>query len=246
MSFQVGEKIYEGKAKVIFNVQNQPDLVYQEFKDSLTAFNGEKKGGFKSKGHLNRDITSIIFQRLSQKGVPNHWIENQGDTGMITKRVKIIPIEVVVRNIAAGSLAKRLGWEEGRKLSLPIMEFYYKNDNLGDPIINEDHIRILGLATDETLSEIRRMAKIINGELTQLFGACGLDLVDFKLEFGRTKNGEIILADEVSPDTCRLWDKTTKEKLDKDRFRRDLGNIEEAYRKVHERVELAVKKGANS
>lgn len=243
MSFQVGEKIYEGKAKRVFNVLNEPDLVYQEFKDSLTALNGEKKGSFAEKGHLNRDISSMIFQRLAQRGISNHWVENQGETGMITKKLEIIAVEVVVRNIAAGSLAKRLGWEEGKRLPESIIEFYYKNDSLGDPLINEDHIKILGLCDPNSLKEIRRMAGLINGELSKLFADSELDLVDFKLEFGRTKKGEILLADEISPDTCRLWDKKTGDKLDKDRFRRDLGNIEEAYKNVRSRVELALKKG---
>jgi phosphoribosylaminoimidazole-succinocarboxamide synthase len=243
MSFEIGEKIYEGKAKIVFNIMNEPDLVYQEFKDSLTAFNGEKKGSFSAKGHLNREISSMIFQRLTQKGISNHWVENRGEIGMVTKRVDIIPVEVVVRNIAAGSLAKRLGWEEGRKLPHTIVEYYYKSDKLGDPMINEDHIKILGLCDASTLSEVRRMAELINGELLKIFSDSDLDLVDFKLEFGKTKKGEIILADEISPDTCRLWDKKTGEKLDKDRFRRDLGNIEEAYKNVRRRVELALKKG---
>jgi phosphoribosylaminoimidazole-succinocarboxamide synthase len=242
MSFQIGEKIYEGKAKIVFQVQGNPELVYQEFKDSLTAFNGQKKGSFESKGHLNREITSMIFQRLAERGIANHWVENKGPIGMITKRVEIIPIEVVVRNIAAGSLAKRLGWEEGRRLKTPIVEFYFKNDDLGDPIINEDHIKILELCSEEALTQVRRMALLINGELSQIFNDSELDLVDFKLEFGKTPQGEIILADEISPDTCRLWDKKTKEKLDKDRFRRDLGNIEESYKNVRARIETSLKK----
>ncbi len=244
MKYNVGEKIYEGKAKVVFQVLDEQDLVYQEFKDSLTAFNGEKKGSFQAKGQLNRDITSMIFQRLAQRGIPNHWVENRGETGMITKKVQIIPVEVVVRNIAAGSLAKRLGWSEGTKLPQTIIEYYFKNDALGDPMINEDHIKILNICSENSLKEIRRMALLINNELQVLFSNSGLDLVDFKLEFGKTKTGDVILADEISPDTCRLWDKTTQEKLDKDRFRRDLGNIEDAYRSVHERIQLALKTGS--
>jgi phosphoribosylaminoimidazole-succinocarboxamide synthase len=243
VSYQIADKIYEGKAKIIFNVKNEPDLVYQEFKDSLTAFNGVKKGSFAEKGRLNRDITSLIFQRLAQRGIINHWVENQGETGMITRRVDIIPLEVVVRNIAAGSLAKRLGWEEGRRLPAPLVEFYYKSDALGDPLLNDDHIGALGICEAGALADIRRAAFLINTELTALFSASGLDLVDFKLEFGKTKTGEVILADEVSPDTCRLWDKDSGEKLDKDRFRRDLGNIEEAYKNVRQRIEGALRKG---
>lgn len=243
MSFRKGEQVYEGKAKKVYSVIDEPHLVYQEFKDSLTAFNGEKKGSFSSKGHLNREISSMIFQRLAQQGISNHWIENQGETGMITKKVQIIPVEVVVRNTAAGSLAKRLGWKEGRRLSQPIVEFYYKNDALGDPLINDDHISALGLCDEPTRLELKRLGLLINGELTQIFGASDLDLIDFKLEFGKTPNGEILLADEISPDTCRLWDKSTKERLDKDRFRRDLGNIEAAYQNVRERIQGALRKG---
>ena len=242
MNFQVGEKIYEGKAKRVFSVLNEPDLVYQEFKDSLTAFNGEKKGSFSSKGHLNREISSMIFRRLAQRGISNHWVENSGETGMITKKVNIILVEVVVRNLSAGSLAKRLGWDEGKKLPEPIIEFYYKNDALGDPLINEDHIKTLGLCDGNSLSALRKIAQLVNVELTKIFSDSGLDFVDFKLEFGRTKNNEILLADEISPDTCRLWDKKTGDRLDKDRFRRDLGNIEDAYKNVKSRVELALKK----
>ncbi len=241
MSFQVGEKIYEGKAKIVFNVIGEPELVYQEFKDSLTAFNGEKKGSFNLKGHLNREITSMIFKRLAQKSIANHWVENRGETGMITKKLQIIPLEVVVRNIAAGSLAKRLGWDEGKKLPQPIVEFYYKNDALGDPLINEDHIKVLNICSADHLSELKRLGLLINGELTGIFSAAQLDLVDFKLEFGLTPQGKILLADEISPDTCRLWDTQTKEKLDKDRFRRDLGNIEDAYKNVRARIETALK-----
>lgn len=242
MSFKVGEKIYEGKAKIVFSVVDEPDLVYQEFKDSLTALNGGKKGSFPEKGQLNRDITSMIFQKLSLRGVSNHWVENQGATGMFTKKVQIFPVEVVVRNVVAGSLAKRLGWEEGRKLPQSLVEYYYKNDELGDPLINEDHIKVLGLCTDTALADIRRKALVVNSELTRLFGEADLNLIDFKLEFGRSSKGEILLADEISPDTCRLWDKKTDEKLDKDRFRRDLGSVKEAYLNVRSRIEATLKK----
>jgi phosphoribosylaminoimidazole-succinocarboxamide synthase len=240
MTYSVGEKFYEGKAKVLFHVKDQPSLVYQEFKDSLTALNGQKTGSFTNKGTLNRDISSMIFIKLAERGVQSHFVESLGPKAMITKRVTIIPLEVVVRNITAGSLAKRLGWDEGKVLDKPLVEFYYKNDFLGDPLITEDHIAALKVATSEELAELRRMALLINSELQQLFKKARLTLVDFKLEFGRTEDGRILLADEISPDTCRLWDEETKEKLDKDRFRRDLGNIEDAYKTVCQRIAHAI------
>ncbi|MGE3973791.1 MAG: phosphoribosylaminoimidazolesuccinocarboxamide synthase [Bdellovibrionales bacterium] len=231
-----GQKLYEGKAKILYAVPGNSQLVVHDFKNSLTAFNGEKKGQFENKGKLNRDITSLIFRYLNSRGVSSHWVEDQGETGMVTKKLEIIPLEVVIRNVAAGSLAKRLGWPEGKELPQPIVEFYYKSDLLGDPLVNEDHIQILNCCKPEELIYLRKMAQLINAELTKLFQQVEFRLIDFKLEFGRDSSGQILLADEVTPDTCRLWDLKTNEKFDKDRFRRDLGNIEDAYKEVYWRL----------
>ena len=229
------EQLYEGKAKKVFKT-SEPGKYWIEYKDDATAFNGEKKGQIAGKGTLNNEISAIFLSLLKEKGVENHFIKKISSTEQIVQQVEIIPIEVVVRNIAAGSLAKRLGWEEGKELSQSIVEYYYKNDDLGDPIINNDHIEILGLAAETELVEIRRQALKINEILKEYLVHRDIILVDFKLEFGKTLEGKIILADEISPDTCRFWDAHTKKKLDKDRFRRDLGNVEDAYQEILRRI----------
>lgn len=228
------EKLYEGKAKII-HATDDPDLIIQYFKDDATAFNAEKRGTIVSKGIMNNKISEVLFKYLAENGIPTHFVERLNDREMLNKKLDIILVEVVARNIAAGSLAKRLGKEEGEVLSFPVVEYYYKDDALGDPMINMDHIRVLGLANEEEMARIREYALKINGLLKKFFDERNIDLVDFKLEFGRHK-GEILLGDEICPDTCRLWDKTTHEKMDKDRFRRDMGKIEEAYAEVCRRV----------
>ncbi|MBI3398038.1 MAG: phosphoribosylaminoimidazolesuccinocarboxamide synthase [Deltaproteobacteria bacterium] len=228
------EKIYEGKAKILYTTDN-PDFLIQYFKDEATAFDGKKKGIIQGKGILNNKISSRLFQYLEDKGIPTHFIERSSDREMVVKRLEIIPIEVVVRNIAAGSLAKRMGVEEGTPLKKTILEFYYKSDPLGDPMINDYHIEAFNLAKKFEVDILKEMALEINGYLSKFFDERGITLVDFKLEFGRHK-GQILLGDEITPDGCRLWDKETNEKMDKDRFRRDLGKIEEAYQEVCRKV----------
>lgn len=226
--------IYEGKAKKIFFTEKDDEvLVY--YKDDATAFNGEKKGQIDSKGILNNKISSFLFELLVANGIPTHFIKNISDREMLVKRLTIIPIEVVIRNIAAGSLAKRFGWEEGRELPRPVVEFYYKNDDLGDPLINNSHIAALDIATLEEVASLEKLGLEINQILRPFFLSKNIELVDFKLEFGKY-NGEILLGDEISPDTCRFWDASTHEKLDKDRFRRDLGHVEEAYQEIWKRL----------
>jgi phosphoribosylaminoimidazole-succinocarboxamide synthase len=227
--------LYEGKAKRIYATNNS-EIAWVEYKDNATAFNGEKKATITGKGRLNNTITCLLFDMLHEKGIPTHLVEKLSDTEQLVKKVSIIPLEVVVRNIAAGSLAKRLGLEEGVALSFPIIELYYKNDDLGDPLINEDHIRLLELATDIQVKELKEKAMQVNEVLAPYFDDKNVKLIDFKLEFGLTSNGSILLADEISPDTCRLWDKDTNEKLDKDVFRRDLGNLTDAYEQILERL----------
>ena len=229
-----GALIYEGKAKKVFEA-GQPDHVIQYFKDDATAFNAEKRGTIVEKGVVNNKVSERLFRLLEEGGVPTHFIERLSDREMLTKRVAIVPIEVVVRNIVAGSLAKRLGLKEGDTIEPPIVEFYFKNDGLGDPLITEDHIRLLNLAKPFVVSEIRERALQVNKVLLPFFQARGMVLVDFKLEFG-LHHGKLILADEISPDTCRFWDQKTGESMDKDRFRKDLGKIEEAYQEVLRRV----------
>ncbi len=229
------ELLYEGKAKKVFKT-SESGTYWIEYKDDATAFNGEKKGQIAGKGTLNNEISAIFLSLLKEKGVDNHFIKKISSTEQIVQQVEIIPIEVVVRNIAAGSLAKRLGWEEGKELHQTLVEFYYKNDELGDPLINHDHIAILGLAKEEELADIRKQALKINKILNEYLLNKDIILVDFKLEFGKTPAGDIILADEISPDTCRFWDAHTKKKLDKDRFRRDLGHVEEAYQEILRRM----------
>ena len=235
MEIQVLEQLYEGKAKKVFKT-NQEDLYMIEYKDDATAFNGEKKGQIHQKGVMNNQITTLIFKKLAKHGIENHFVEYVDETHQIVKKVEIIMLEVIMRNVIAGSLAKRLGKPEGEGLPQPILELCYKNDDLGDPMINNYHAQAIGLASAEELDLITKQAFEINEYLKELFAQCGLTLVDFKIEFGRLPNGKVILADEISPDTCRLWDMATHEKLDKDRFRRDLGNVEEAYQEVLKRL----------
>lgn len=225
------EKIYEGKAKILYTTED-PDLIIQYFKDDATAFNGVKKGTIVDKGVMNNSISSVIYKFLEDKGIPTHLVERQSEREQLTRKLEIIPIEVVLRNVVAGSLAKRMGRPEGEELKNPIMEFYYKNDDLGDPMINDDHIREFGLATDDELTLLKEKGFKVNGLLVDFFRERGIRLVDFKLEFGR-HNGQILLADEISPDGCRLWDLKTNEKMDKDRFRFDLGKVEEKYQEVY-------------
>jgi phosphoribosylaminoimidazole-succinocarboxamide synthase len=229
-----GTMLYEGKAKRIF-ATDQPDRVIQYFKDDATAFNAQKRGTIVDKGIVNNKISERLFRVLEKAGVTTHFIERLSDREMLTKRVTIVPIEVVVRNMTAGSLAKRLGLKEGEPIEPPVVEFYYKNDALGDPLISDEHVRLMKLADPKIVDEIKQQARKINSVLQPFFKERKMILVDFKLEFG-LHNGTLILADEISPDTCRFWDAGTKESMDKDRFRKDLGKIEEAYREVLRRV----------
>ena len=228
------KQIYEGKAKKLYETED-PDLVIQEFKDDATAFDATKRGTIMNKGVINNKLSETLFNILSKKGIPTHFVKRLNDRDMLVKRVKIVPLEVTIRNIVAGGIAKLLGLDEGIILKQPVLEWHYKEDALHDPLINDDHVRALGIATEKELNTIKKYSYKINGLMKKFFDSKNLILVDFKLEFGRFK-GRIILADEISPDTCRLWDKTTKEKLDKDRFRRDLGNVEGAYQEVLRRV----------
>lgn len=228
------EQLYEGKAKKVFKTDDD-NMFIVDYKDDATAFNGEKKGSIAGKGVVNNTMSNIIFQILEKKGVPTHFVEQISERETVVKAVEIVPLEVIMRNVSAGSFSKRYGVEEGITFKTPVLEFSYKNDDLGDPLINDDHILALELTTPERLETIKKYAKIVNETLKAYFLEKGLKLIDFKIEFGLYK-GEIILADEISPDTCRLWDVKTNEKMDKDRFRRDLGNIEETYNEVLARV----------
>lgn len=229
------ELLYEGKAKRIFQTDNE-QTVLVEYKDSATAFNGEKKAEITGKGRLNNEITSLLFLKLKEMGIDSHFIERISETEQLVKKVTIIPLETVVRNVAAGSFSKRLGVEEGAELSAPIVEFYLKNDELGDPLVTNDHILELKLASAEEITILREKALKVNTVLSSFFAGLGIRLIDFKLEFGKDQNGQILLADEISPDTCRLWDKQTNEKLDKDVFRRDLGSLTAAYENILARL----------
>lgn len=229
------EQLYEGKAKRVYRTSN-PDVYWIEYKDDATAFNGEKKGTISGKGELNNRISSIFFTMLKEKGIENHFVEQLSNHEQLVRRVEIVPLEVVVRNVAAGSLAKRLGFEEGTVLAHPIVEFYYKDDALGDPLVNDAHIKLLGIASEADVRYLEELGLKVNEVLRPYLAERNVMLIDFKLEFGRTLDGKIILADEISPDTCRFWDAETKEKLDKDRFRRDLGNVEEAYQEMLRRI----------
>jgi phosphoribosylaminoimidazole-succinocarboxamide synthase len=226
--------IYEGKAKKIFTTE-RPDQVLQYFKDDATAFNAQKRGTIVEKGVVNNKVSERLFRLLESQGIVTHFIERVSDREMLTKKVTIVPVEVVVRNVVAGSLAKRLGLKEGAAIDPAIIEFYFKDDALGDPLVNDDHLRLLNVATPAVLREMRELGHKINVVLLPFFKERRMVLVDFKLEFGVFHN-RLILADEISPDTCRFWDQTTKESMDKDRFRKDLGKIEEAYQEVLKRV----------
>ena len=228
------EKIYEGKAKIVYTT-DKPGLVIQYFKDDATAFNAEKRGTILGKGVVNNRMSATLFERLGKARIPTHYVATLSDREMLCRRLDIIKIETIVRNVVAGSLAKRTGLPEGTNIRLPIVELYLKSDPLGDPMINDDHVRMLKLATPKELAWIKRMALRVNTFLVPFLRKKQLLLVDFKLEFGRTGK-TLLLGDEISPDTCRLWDATTREKLDKDRFRRDLGGVEEAYQEVYRRV----------
>ena len=229
------EQLYEGKAKKVF-ATDDPNLVIVSYKDDATAFNGEKKGTITGKGAINNVMSNHMFQLLEQQGVPTHFVEQLSDRETVVKKVSIVPLEVIVRNISAGSFAKRYGVKEGIVFDEPTFELSYKNDDLGDPLMNDYHAIALKLATREEIELIKSMTFKINEVMKQYFDTLNVTLVDFKLEFGKTADGTIVLADEISPDTCRLWDKTTGEKLDKDRFRRDMGGVEEAYQEIMNRV----------
>ncbi|MBD8017845.1 phosphoribosylaminoimidazolesuccinocarboxamide synthase [Kaistella pullorum] len=236
-----GKMLYEGKAKQIFETNN-PNEVIVRFKDDATAFNAQKRGSVDLKGEMNNAITTLIFEYLSQKGIATHFIKQLDEREQLVKKVNIIPLEMVVRNYSAGSMAKRLGVEEGIKSPVTIFDLCLKNDELGDPLINDHHAVFLGVATYEELDEMYELTSDINDILIELFGRMNIILVDFKIELGKTADGKIILADEISPDTCRLWDKETMKKLDKDRFRRDLGEVTEAYVEIYERLKKVLGK----
>ena len=232
---EIKEQLYEGKAKKVF-ATDDANLVIVDYKDDATAFNGEKKGTITGKGVINNVMSNHMFQLLEQQGVPTHFVEQLSERETLVKKVSIVPLEVIIRNISAGSFAKRFGVEEGIVFDEPTIEFSYKNDELGDPLMNAYHAIALKAATREEIETIKAMAFKVNEVMKQYFDTLNVILVDFKLEFGKTADGKIVLADEISPDTCRLWDKTTKEKLDKDRFRRDMGGVEEAYQEIMKRV----------
>ena len=229
------EQIYEGKAKKVYKTDD-PELYIVDYKDDATAFNGLKKGTIAGKGIINNQMSNRLMQMIEQKGVPTHFVRELSERETLVKKVSIVPLEVIVRNIAAGSFSKRYGVEEGMVFDEPVIEFSYKNDALGDPLLNTDHALALKVATRAEIDTIKSYALQINSILKAFWTECGVTLVDFKLEFGKTADGSVILADEISPDTCRLWDTATGEKLDKDRFRRDLGGVEEAYAEIMKRL----------
>ena len=235
MAYEKKEQLYEGKAKKVY-ATNDPEVVIVSYKDDATAFNGLKTGTITGKGAINNRMTNNLMRRLEEKGVPTHYVEELNDRETAVKKVSIVPLEVIVRNISAGSFAKRYGVEEGIVFDEPTFEFSYKNDDLGDPLLNTSHALALKLATREEIALIRKYTMMVNDLLKGFMKEIGIDLVDFKLEFGKTSDGTIVLADEIGPDTCRLWDEKTHEKLDKDRFRRDLGGAEEAYEEVMRRL----------
>ena len=229
------ELLYEGKAKKLF-ITEDPQILRVEYKDDATAFNGKKFDRLRDKGRLNNAITVFFFEHLETKDIPSHFVRKISETEQLVRRVKIIPLEVVVRNVAAGSLSKRIGWEEGKELPHPIVEFYYKDDDLGDPLLAEEHIRLLELASEAQIEELKKRGLAVNEALKSLMLSKKIRLIDFKLEFGLDEKGEILLADEISPDTCRFWDIESGKILDKDRFRRDLGGVTEAYLEIHQRL----------
>ena len=228
-------QLYEGKAKKVYNTTDENCYIVS-YKDDATAFNGLKKGTIEGKGSINNRVSNYLMSLLENEGIPTHVVEQLNDRETVVKKVKIVPLEVIVRNIAAGSLSKRLGLPEGTKLASPVLEFCYKDDALGDPMVNEYHIYAMNIATPEELKVIADYSFRVNDFLIKFLSKCNIDLVDFKIEFGRTPDGKIILADEISPDTCRFWDSTTHEKLDKDRFRRDMGGVEDAYHEILKRL----------
>ena len=234
---QKKELLYEGKAKKVYTTED-PEVYIVSYKDDATAFNGLKKGTIAGKGVVNNEMSNFMFRMLEEKGVPTHYVEELNERETAVKKVTIIPLEVIVRNVAAGSLSKRLGLPEGTALKCPVLEFSYKNDELGDPMVNDYHILAMDLATREELDKIAQMSFQINQIMVDFFKTVKVDLIDFKLEFGKISDGTIILADEISPDTCRFWDSDTHEKLDKDRFRRDMGGVEEAYEEMMRRLGL--------
>ena len=229
------EQLYEGKAKKVF-ATNDPDLVIVSYKDDATAFNGAKKGTIVGKGVVNNRMSNFLMEKLEKEGIPTHYVKELSDRETVVKKVSIVPLEVIVRNIAAGSLSKRLGIPEGTPMKRTVIEYCYKCDALDDPMVNEYHILAMEYCTEEELKTIAYLALKINAFLVKYFASINVELVDFKLEFGKTRDGKIVLADEISPDTCRFWDATTHEKLDKDRFRRDMGGVEDAYREMMKRV----------
>ena len=236
MNYIKDELIYEGKAKKLFTLKGKPGLLLQEFKDDATAFNALKKGTIENKGVINNQITDYVFSYLEKKGIKTHLVKKISDREMLIKKLKIIPIEVIVRNIAAGSLLKKTNFKEGDVMKKTIVELYYKDDSLGDPMITESHAIAMKLANENDLKTLKRMAEKINSLLKPFFLKRNLKLVDFKLEFGKDSKGKILLGDEISPDTCRFWDAATNEKLDKDRFRFDLGKVNESYIEVRNRI----------
>lgn len=229
------QQLYEGKAKKVYATDVE-GIYIVDYKDDATAFNGEKKGTIAGKGVINNRVTNYLMKMLEEKGIPTHFVEQLSDRETAVKAVRIVPLEVIVRNVAAGSLAKRIGFPEGTKLKSTVLELCYKDDALGDPMINDSHVFAMGLCTPEELEMIKKYALKINEILTAFFAEVNIELIDFKLEFGRLSDGTIVLADEISPDTCRFWDSKTHEKLDKDRFRRDLGNVEGAYHEILHRL----------
>ena len=229
------EMLYEGKAKKVYATEN-PELYIVSYKDDATAFNGLKKGTIAGKGVINNRVTNYMMKLIEEQGIPTHFVEELSGTDTVVKKVTIVPLEVIIRNIAAGSMAKRLGIDEGRVLNCPVFELSYKDDDLGDPMINESHVLAMGFATEEEINTIKTYALKVNEIMKEFFLKINVELVDFKLEFGKLSDGTIVLADEISPDTCRFWDVRTHEKLDKDRFRRDLGNAEGAYQEMMRRI----------
>lgn len=229
------EQLYEGKAKRVF-ATDSPEHCIVDYKDDATAFNGQKKGTITGKGIINNRVTNHLMQMLEEEGIPTHFVKELSDRETLVLKVEIVPLEVIVRNIAAGSLSKRLGLPEGTKLNSTVLEFSYKNDELGDPMVNEWHIKAMNLASSEDIAQITEYSLKINDILRNFLRDLNIDLIDFKLEFGKTSSGKIVLADEISPDTCRFWDSNTGEKLDKDRFRRDMGGVEDAYFEVMKRL----------
>lgn len=238
MTWQKAEQIYEGKGKRVFALKGQQDFLLQEFKDQLTAFNALKKAELDGKGELNCLITSSIFKYLEKIGVSTHFVEKLTSTSCVTKKLSMIPLEVVVRNVLAGSTAKKLGFEEGTSMEQPLVEFYYKKDELNDPFISDDQALLMKAVSNRSdLETLKKVALQVNAGLIEFFAKCEIRLIDFKLEFGKTADGKIVLGDEISPDSCRLWDQKTNEKMDKDRFRRDLGQVKENYQEVWSRIQ---------